>query len=945
MNKLPYIKRRLKRMFNEELLSDEGWNSYIDLLLSNLDTSFLKYCRLDGMPYHWDISDYYTRSVGEDGTITFSSSLFDVDVEGNLVTLSYPSKYKQVNGEKVEKDPNEILYLDYGDVEVAFSDNVVKFEVFLDGSWSLVYLKDLDTGSISGEDSYQLDGSIPFTLTFQDTVEGVVSGPSFELLYLPEQIDPASIQYFRKEMFKMFDENNPSTSPQSLYGVLAKTLSPLDFYIVFRSEEGIGSRQKSFSEYVTLFDVQRFEGVEAKGVPGHLTAVTASKVPIDALRDEFGAGSQVSDVIGYDKNYLVVEDNTINENLIALISDETPDPDSEVDIKVIPSTLRLPSHMDPVQLAPPTIGEVTATKNKTTSGFTFLITISGVDPNAIGARLGYYNKSGEKVLIAGPAPAGSYTVDVPEARAGDTYRIWAMCEAPEYNIYLDSSDATKNLEVPKVLLPPVLTASGSVGEVISIDVKWSSVESAQRYQVFYQKSGGSVSSLPATTALSSKITLDSVGTYSVYVEAQADGFPSAKSNVATVILESIKLKAPSIDWYFQEFPNTSLMVRGAENSNTFKYRIVSGASTSEWKDCSAGVNENVGEVKVGSNTIEVYAVGHAGYSDSDIVSKDLTAVKLASPVLDILVDDVSGVVTVSWEAVSGATSYFIKLDGQDYVETPDLVQTYNLSPGNYSFSIYAVGFQVFPSDVSTKSTIVVLSEFKISKDQIHFSQRSDSDSLDLTATGAYDSEWDASTESPVSSRSFRASVVPRSNTNPNVPVVGEVQVITNPESEFTIDVSECENPYTEKVTLCGYDSEGNLTILGSPESTNVKLRYGIVKNYAMLSGLLGKLKSVDLYILCSKAEAQRIYGDRFEEFEDALSEILEGSIPVGSDFTINYVNVLEDSVINLYDNYIGRPTSIRLNNEEYLEIRLSQRDSSQVIKVDSYPFNVEWDVM
>lgn len=944
MNKLPYIKRRLKRMFNDELLSDEGWNSYIDLLLSNLDTSFLKYCRLDGMPFHWNMADFYVRSVSEDGSVSFSSDLFDVAVEGNLVTLSYPSKYKFVNGEKVEKDPNEVLCLDFGDVEVSFSDNITKFEVFLDDSWQLVYLKDPDTGTVSGEDSYQLDGSIPFTVTFQDVVEGAVTSPSFELLYLPEQIDPASIQYFKKELFKVFDANNPPTSPQALYGVLAKTLAPLDFYVVFRSEDGIGSRQKSFSDYVTLFDVKRFEGIEEKDIPNYLTAVTASKVPIDALRDEFGAGSQVSEVLGYDKNFLVVEDNTINENLIALISDETPDPASVIDIKVTPSTLRLPQHMDPIVLAPPTLGTVSATKNPTTPGFTFSISISGVDPNALGARLGYVDKSGEKILVAGPVPNGTYTVDVPESRAGDTYQIWAMTEAPEYNIYLDSSEVSKNLEVPKVLLPPVITATGSIGSEISISVKWSSIESAQRYQVFYQKSGGSVQSLPATTGLSSKIVLDSVGTYSVYVEAQADGFPSAKSNVASVVLEFVKLKAPSIDWYYQDFPNTSLMVRGAENSKSFKYRITSGATASEWKDCGAGLTQNVGEVKVGSNSIEVYAVGYVGFSDSDPVSKDLTAVKLSAPVMEIVVDDVSGMVTVSWGAVSGATSYFIKVDDQAYTETPDVVKVYTLTPGNHTFSIYAVGFQVFQSDVLTKNVNVVLSEFKISKTSINFGQRSGSDSFDITATGAYDAEWDASLKPPTGSLSVLKSRSVRSNTNPSIPVVGEVEVSTNPSSDFTLDISECYNPYSDKVTLCGYDSEGNLTILGSPESTNVKLRYGIVKNYAMLSALLGKLKSVDLYIICSKSEAQRIYGARFDDFEAALSEILQGSIPVGSGFTINFVNVLEDSVINLFDNFIGRPTSIRLNGKKYLEIRLSQRDSSQIVQVDSYPFNDEWDV-
>ena len=93
MSNLSTIKQKFRSLFNDELLADEGWSTYIDLLLKNLDTSFLQFCRLNGFPHKLNLSDYFTRSEKE-GNVSYSSSMFDIEVSNNVVTLTYPNKYK-----------------------------------------------------------------------------------------------------------------------------------------------------------------------------------------------------------------------------------------------------------------------------------------------------------------------------------------------------------------------------------------------------------------------------------------------------------------------------------------------------------------------------------------------------------------------------------------------------------------------------------------------------------------------------------------------------------------------------------------------------------------------------------------------------------------------------------------------------------------------------------
>lgn len=840
MSNLSNIKQKFRSLFNNELLADEGWSAYIDLLLKNLDTSFLQFCRLNGFPHSIKLSDYYTRSDKE-GVVSYTSNMFDISISNNVVVLTYPNKYKiNANGDRILKDPSEIEYFDFGNVDVRFdAQKILKAEVLQDGAWVEIYTYNSEIKKGFGDSYFEISGETEFRLTFNDEEDGVVYYPELELFYIPESIDPASIASYKKENFLALDKNNPPTSPQALFGVLAKLLGRYKFYVQFRTEAGSGSRQKSFNDYVTLYDVVKHGGDDADSIPAHFHAVTASNCPIDALRDRFGVGLQTSVIYGYDKKYLVAKDNTIPDELIALLCDSTPDPGDIAEIMVSPSELNLSQHV------------------------------------------------GAEKLTA-----------------------------------------------------PVLTLSGNIGDKVTITASWDAVESAQRYQVFYRKQGSdSWTSLEPTTSLTVTFEVPDVGTYEVYVEAQADGFDSVPSDVETVTLSEVKLPSPSIRWELGgTFPQTKLTIGAMEHSVGFKYRITNGSVVTPWKDAVAGENLNVGEIVVGNNTIDVYAVGDTDYGDSYWSTETLVGVKLETPQLEVTTDLLAMKSTASWPAVSGATSYIVTVDTQPSVEVTGLSHQFDVNEGQHQVTVYAKGTNVFDSDLATKSFNVGSSEFSLSSAQMDFLQRENSGIVGLTATGA----WGVQDSEDVATRVAKA-VKQEKEVEISVPVTGKVLVSTNPPADFTIVRLEANEPTFMRCALAAYNEKGELTYVCSPESKRSKTEFGIVKNYSMLSLVSGQLKSVDVYIEAPKSSLQSDFGDRFEKFEEALADVLKHSVPAGVGFTVNYLYLSLESTLKISDNYFGTSSGIFIEGGKEFTINFPQRSKSQEIRVFTIPPTMVWD--
>lgn len=950
MNKLPYIKEKFRSLFNNELLADEGWDSYIRLLLNNLDTSFLQFCRLNGFPHSLDLSTYYTRTESG-GVVKFDSDMFDIELSNGVVTLTYPNPYKLNSfGTKDERAAEEMEYFDFGDVAIKFDTTKInKVEVFQDNSWLEVFTK-LQDGKYVGEVYFEATGEAPFRLTFDDKIDGEVNTPTLSLLYLPESLDPASITYYKKENFLVLDKNNPPTSPQALFGVLAKLLGDIRFYVTFQSITGGGYRQKSFPEYVTLYDVIKHSAVPESNVLAYISAVTASACPIDALRDKFGIGLKVSDILGYDKKYLVVNDNANPEELIALIADIFVDP-TNYKIQLNPSVLNLPQHVDPIILKTPTLVSTGVEKNLDSSGWTFSFNLTTIDPNALGSILGHINGS-SKVEDSPLSMTVARKVNLSTARAGQVITFWAYSVAPENTQYFDSEYVELAVTVPKTLLAPVLTVTGTAGVDLTIKASWTAVESATRYQVFYRKQGTtSWTSRPATTSLTDTFEVDSTGTYEVYVEAQADGYTPVSSEVESITLSSVKLQTPPISWKLGgTFPQTTLIITAVPNATGYKYRIINGSTPTSWKDAVAGSNANVGPIVVGSNKIEVYAVGGGGFDNSDVATASLTGVKLATPVLTVSVNLLDMEATASWTAISGATSYMVSVDGQPAVSVSTTSYTFPITVGSHQVSVYAVGSQVFNSDTATKQFSVASSDFSLNTNTIDLDQRGTAKSVILTATGAYAGEWGikntVSARTIVAKSAMQVMRAPSLYSTPtSVPVIGKVLVTTTPSSGFTIDRSEAKEPEMEPCVLCGYNEAGELTILCSPQSVRSITEYGIVKNYSMLSLTSGQLKSVDVYIEALKSTIQDQFGDRFDEFESAIEEILKHAVPAGVGYTINYLYPQNVSNIHIRDAYVGQGDRILINgSDETTTLDFPQRGSASTILIETFPVTMDWDV-
>ena len=155
--------------------------------------------------------------------------------------------------------------------------------------------------------------------------------------------------------------------------------------------------------------------------------------------------------------------------------------------------------------------------------------------------------------------------------------------------------------------------------------------------------------------------------------------------------------------------------------------------------------------------------------------------------------------------------------------------------------------------------------------------------------------------------------------------------------------TEAETPNFKRLALVAYNDKGELTYVCSPESKRSRTEFGIVKNYSMLSLVSGQLKFVDVYIEALKSNLQSEFGDKFEDFEKALEDILKHAVPAGVGFTINYLYPSLESTLKIGDTYIGTSSGIFINGGKELTINFSQRTESQNIEVFTIPPTMEWD--
>lgn len=885
------LREKLKNLFLDELRVDEGWNAYINLLVSNLDTSVLEYLQTNGFPYSLD-----TATLGD---------VFDITVSSERTEISYP---KRVNPK----------YLDFSETAIKLPKDTISCSV--DGQ-----SVDVKFGYIewSGDQSLSL-------VTSGDTV--------LELLNIPESINPQKIQSYLEENFKTFDANNVATSPQALFGELFKVVG-LDFYLVFKSKIDVSRRVKQFQKYASFYNIQqcsRLVRVTVNGQAmdeerGFVSANSVSDLTIDALRDLFGYGSQKSKILGYDKRYLVVDSNVKDNELIYLTADVIPD--SGIRVMVSPDTINFPQHSEPEPLRTPSLDFMF---REWSNGAAILI--GSIYPVGYTIRVGYYSKEGEQIVTyEGPDAGAMMFIRAEGFSSNDTITLWAQLVGSVSDGTLDSEIGTQSIVLgQKSLSAPVLSVS--LDDNV-LNISWSAVQNATNYTVVIQKVGGdTIQYETESTSYSYEVEYDT--SWNIQVIASADDYIDGVSESVSISVAEGTISNPTATWVVKDFPQTELSVDAVENASIIEYTVlheIDNTTEAGTIQASGEIISNFSELKQGNNVLTLIARGSEGYSDSGTTVKTLVANKLSAPVIDVVADQAGQSVMVSWSAVSGANSYVVKI-GDISETTSALSLTKSLTPGTYTVEVVAKGVNVFESDAAISSITLNSNDINVSQSEVTLAQRATSAYVDVTS----ESEWDvkdsvesASTFSLRSSRAVEAT---------SAPSVAQVVVSTKPASEFTTDLAEALPVIAETYCLTAQDGtavseSAPFYALLAPESKIYEVLWGITKNYSMLSSSLGQVQSIDLFIEGNMKTVKKLLGDKFDEWYNAIETILENSVPAGSKFTINFILTEASGDVYLSDRY-SQLKQILVNgfdNRKQLVIEFSQRSDNKSVNVSTEP--------
>lgn len=292
------FREALKRWFLPELRKDEGWGAFLDLLVENMDLSFLSGFGKSNFP----MALSFTMEEGK-------VSPFEVS-EGGLV-FSFPN-------------PAYPKY-DFGEVKVSLS---VEFGNPEGRVTSLVV------------EGVSLPPSSVFSFTPSSKVEFRVSDASvtkvsFVLSEVAQDFQLCELQNYLVSNEILQPASNGYLNPVRFFEVISKYLQGAEFYVAYRGDDGLSVLSKYYPDYV---DATRWIDYERGRVTGY---VTSSPVTINSVYDKIGTESQYTDIIGYDKKYIVFRDNKKEDIIIPLMGNLPPDDPGYV-MQITPSSLDFP---------------------------------------------------------------------------------------------------------------------------------------------------------------------------------------------------------------------------------------------------------------------------------------------------------------------------------------------------------------------------------------------------------------------------------------------------------------------------------------------------------------------------------------------------------------------------------------------------------------------------
>lgn len=289
-----------------------------------------------------------------------------------------------------------------------------------------------------------------------------------------------------------------------------------------------------------------------------------------------------------------------------------------------------------------------------------------------------------------------------------------------------SSEATETASTKKQLAAPTgLSVSSrgldTTGDVASLEVSWTASANAPTgntttYTVYYQTDGETAKTetgISGTSTTLAGLTPGKNYTIQVVAVSTNDEYVSSASSTAITATTQAMLAVPELA--FSERTTNSVTLVWNENTNVREYVLTCKTGGDTVDSFTLGSSSKGFKVSLDAGKtyqFELVAKGDVdqttdpNYLDSGTATLTVaTKDTLAAPTLTSAIND--NQVTISWDAVANASSYWVYLDGNKVAEKSEAETSYvknDLTAGTtYTFTVVAKGNDETATDTSVVS--------------------------------------------------------------------------------------------------------------------------------------------------------------------------------------------------------------------------------------------------
>lgn len=248
-----------------------------------------------------------------------------------------------------------------------------------------------------------------------------------------------------------------------------------------------------------------------------------------------------------------------------------------------------------------------------------------------------------------------------------------------YQVQACNSAGCSELSVPHtttVLLPPDAPATINALSVVytgSIHVTWTASDTATRYLLQEKVNFGSWASVYTGTATSAALTANGTGEHTYQVQACNAGGCSVFTTSATVLVTIIPAGAPALS-VPSSSSTGSYTVSWTSVSNAASYDLQQSFNGGTWSTVKRGAVTSVAITGMGSGnySYRVFACA-SGYGPSSAIKSIAVTVALpgtpSAPRIDLSGPSYRTIVSLTWDATGGATSYSVEKHAADGTTT------------------------------------------------------------------------------------------------------------------------------------------------------------------------------------------------------------------------------------------------------------------------------------